>query len=335
MRKLTLFTFALAIALIVSSGLANSTGLSTVSEASTVVTSPVSISQTGSTNVVDVTAIGLKFEGTPDEIPAGWTTFRLHNASNMAHFAVINQMPEGKGVEDHQAEVAPVFQEGMDLLNQGETDAAMAKFGELPAWFGDVVYMGGPGFVSPGRTAQMTVYLEPGTYMLECYVKTGGIFHSYNSVPDEYGMVHGFTVTEETTDAQAPEPTLELSISSESGIEAEDTVSPGYHTVAVNFTDQSVYGHFLGHDVQLVRLEQDTDLDTLATWMDWTQPTGLETPAPAEFIGGTQDMPAGETAYFSVLLRPGRYAWIAEVPDPAGKNMLKTFSVSATEDSSG
>jgi hypothetical protein len=28
-----------------------------------------------------------------------------------------------------------------------------------------------------------------------------------------------------------------------------------------------------------------------------------------------------------VELTPGRYAWIAEVPDPAAKGMLRTFTV--------
>lgn len=38
-------------------------------------------------------------------------------------------------------------------------------------------------------------------------------------------------------------------------------------------------------------------------------------------------MPAGSTAYLTVHLTPGHYAWIAEVPDPAAKGMLKTFTV--------
>lgn len=34
-----------------------------------------------------------------------------------------------------------------------------------------------------------------------------------------------------------------------------------------------------------------------------------------------------ETAYPTVLLEPGRCVWVAEVPDFAGKGMLKTFTV--------
>ena len=263
----------------------------------------------------------------PSTIPSGWTTFRLKNASEMLHFAVLEHLPESIGVDEQQGEVAPVFQKGMDLLNAGKPDSASAVFGTLPRWFGDIVFMSGPGLIAPGQTAQTTVRLEPGTYLLECYVKTNGVFHSYNPSPEVNGMIHELTVTEEPSGAPAPTPTLEMTLSSTRGIEINEDVAPGRHTVAVHFDDQTPHEHFLGHDVHLVRLKDDTVVDDLATWMDWTQPGGLESPAPATFLGGTHEMPAGETAYFTVELTPGQYAWIAEVPKPAEKGMLKTFTV--------
>lgn len=279
-------------------------------------------------SVVEVTARGLDFVEAPDTIPSGWTTVRLNNASEMIHFAILERLPDGMSMRDQQEAVAPVFQEGMNLLNAGRPEAASKAFGELPKWFGDMVFMSGPGLIAPGRTAQTTVQLAPGTYLLECYVKTDGVFHSYNPSPDAYGMVHELTVTEASSGAPAPTPTLEMVLSSEGGIEVDEgNVAPGKHTVGVHFARQKAHEHFLGHDVHLVRLEDDTDLQKLAAWMDWTQPGGLETPAPVEFLGGTHEMPAGETAYFSVELTPGRYAWIAEVPNPAEKGMLRTFTV--------
>lgn len=104
------------------------------------------------------------------------------------------------------------------------------------------------------------------------------------------------------------------------------------HTIAVHFKDQAVHENFLGHDVNLVKLEENTDLEALARWINWADPKGLETPAPATFLGGSQQMNAGNTAYFTVNLKPGRYAWIAEVPDPASKGMLKTFTVPVGKD---
>jgi hypothetical protein len=280
----------------------------------------------GDLNVVEVTARGLEFEA-PDEILSGWATFRLNNESGMIHFATLQRLPEGIALKDQQEQVAPVFQKGMDLLNAGEADAAMEKFGEIPEWVGQVVFMSGPGLTSVGHTAETSVYLEPGTYLLECYVKTNGVFHSYNPSPSAYGMVHEITVMEESSNAAEPRATLTITLSSARGIEVQGDPTPGEHTVAVYFEDQQIHENFLGHDVHLARLENDTDIEELAIWMDWTQPTGLEIPSPVEFLGGTHEMPAGGTAYFTVRLEAGDYAWIAEVPSPSEKGMLKTFTV--------
>lgn len=270
-------------------------------------------------NVMDVTIRGMTFFA-PEVVPSGWTTIRLDNASELAHFALIDRLPAGKGIEDHLAEVGPVFQRGADLLYAGEADAAMEAFGELPAWFGEVVYVGGPGMLSPGEATSATVYLEPGTHLLECYVKTNGAFHP---------MVHEFEVLEEEGGGAPPEPTIEITVSGERGMEVEGDLAPGEHTVAVHFADQAPHEHFLGHDVHLARLGAETDLEELEAWMDWSQEGGLETPAPAVFLGGMHDMPAGATGYFTVTLAPGRYAWIAEVPNAAEKGMLKPFIVEA------
>lgn len=280
----------------------------------------------GDLNVVDIIVRGLEFDA-PDEILSGWTTFRLNNESGMIHFAILQRLPEGITLKDQQEQVAPVFQKGMGLLNAGKTDAAMEKFGELPDWFGQIVFMSGPGLTSTGHSAETSVYLEPGTYLLECYVKTKGVFHSYNPAPSAYGMVHELTVTEESSNAAEPSATLTITLSSTQGIEVQGDPTPGEHIVAVYFEDQQIHENFLGHDVHLVRLENDTNIEELAIWMDWSQPTGLETPAPAEFLGGTHEMPAGGTAYFTVRLEEGDYAWIAEVPGASEKGMLKTFTV--------
>ncbi|HEY5565117.1 MAG TPA: hypothetical protein VIL33_05965, partial [Rhodothermia bacterium] len=109
-----------------------------------------------SSGVVDIRAAGLTFEA-PDSIPSGWTTFRFENAADVEHFAIIERVPEGVGIEDHQEQVAPVFQEGMDYLNAGKPDSALAAFGTLPEWWSKVVFLGGPGLTAPGRTSQTTV----------------------------------------------------------------------------------------------------------------------------------------------------------------------------------
>jgi hypothetical protein len=279
--------------------------------------------------VVNVLARGLTFVA-PEQVPGGWLTFRLRNESDMVHFALVQRLPEGIGVDDQQAQVAPVFQRGMDLINQGKPDAAMEAFGELPGWFGQVVPLGGTGLVGPHQTAESTVYLEPGTYLLECYIKTNGIFHSYNPDPDVTAMVHEFTVGEAVSAAPEPEADLRMTISAAGGIELEGQPAPGRQTIAVHFKDQKAHENFQGHDVHLARLEDDTDLARLEAWMDWSQPDGFQTPAPVMFLGGINEMPAGQTGYLHVNLEPGRYAWVAEVPGAMAKGMLQVFTVAAS-----
>lgn len=67
----------------------------------------------------------------------------------------------------------------------------------------------------------------------------------------------------------------------------------------------------------------------LESWMNWTDPKGLITPAPegVTFLGGVNDMPAGRKGYFEAELTPGRYAFISEVPNSMSKNMLREFIV--------
>lgn len=282
---------------------------------------------TGAASVVDITVQDLLFEG-PAEVPSGWTTFRLKNTSGMTHFAVLERLPDGRDLGDQQREIAPVFQAALDRLNAGDEAGATETLGSLPPWRDDIVFIGGPGLIAPWQTAEVTVNLEPGTYLLECYVKTVGVFHAFNPVPGGVGMVHEITVTDTPSGAPEPVADLHLTISSAGGIEVEGDIGLGRHVVAVHFEDQQVYDHGFGHDVHLARLHENTDLATLNTWMDWRNPTGLETPSPAEFIGGLHEMPAGQTGYFAIDLDPGSYAWVAEVPDPSGAQMLKTFDTS-------
>lgn len=266
---------------------------------------------------------GMSFTA-PAEIKSGWNTFRYENATGNPHFFVIEKLPEGKTVEDSKAEVVPVFQEGMDLIGAGQPEEALEVFYSLPGWYWQVVLQGGPGLVSSGMAAESTVYMTPGDYVIECYVKTGnGVFHS------SIGMIEGIHVSEETSKIKEPQSTLDISISSTSGIQINSKIRPGQHVVSVYFEDQVVHEHFLGHDLHLVRLSPDADIDALNDWMNWSDPDQFKTPAPegVEFLGGMQELPAGDTGYFTSILKPGTYAFISEVPDPIGKNMFKIFEV--------
>ena len=278
-----------------------------------------------SPRVVDLTIDGLTISG-PDRINPGWNTFRVTNNSEMTHFMLFDKIPDSLDVWDHK-DVAGVFQEGMNLINAGDMEAAFAVFGGLPAWYQDVVFWGGPGFIGPKQTFEVTMFVPEGRYVIECYVKTAGVFHSYTSVENALGMVHQLDVSGEPTANVPPEADLAVRISSTDGIVMAGEPVAGEHLISVEYLDQIVHESFLGHDVHLVRMDGDLTLEELAPWMNYLNPDGLETPAPAIFQGGINEMPAGQTAFFTATLEPGRYALIAETPDAVAKNMAIEFTV--------
>lgn len=275
------------------------------------------------TDTVLVVSTGMNFE-LPDEIPSGWTTFKYENRSGDTHFFVLEKLPEGKSIENTRNEVVPVFNRAMEYINNGDSEQGFAEFDELPAWFFDVVFTGGPGLISPGRSAITTVNLEAGNYVLECYVKMpNGMFHT------AMGMLEEIEVTNENNGEKPPFEDVLVEISSNEGITYKEEPREGTMNFSVHFVDQKPHEHFVGHDVHLVRLEENANIDELNAWMNWSDPEAFKTPVPAGivFLGGTQEMPEGHTSYFTATLTPGEYAFIAEVPDPRSKNMLLTFSV--------
>ena len=104
-------------------------------------------------NVVDIVAGDFYFRA-PDTIPAGLTTLRLRVLQG-GHIAVLLRLDSGYTASD--------------LLR------ARREGHNRPAW---VHFIGGPGFPPPGATANTTLVLAPGQYLLMC------------DVADEHGVRH-------------------------------------------------------------------------------------------------------------------------------------------------
>lgn len=268
---------------------------------------------------VDIVARDYTFE-MPVRIKSGWTTFRLFNAGMAPHFALISRLPEEKTLADYRAEVVPAFSAAMKAIveDNGERTRAYGILGEMiPPWFGEVRQMGGPGFIEPGGLAVTTARLEPGNYVVECYIKADdGRFHV------ELGMLSALVVTDADTGAR--EPLADARIAVFNGrFEPAGVISRGRQVVAVDFNEHPEAG--LGNDVHLVRIEDDGDLDAAIRWVDWMNLEGLVHKTPARFLGGTEEMPVGSTAYMTIEFEPGDYAWIAESGAAAG--MVHRFTV--------
>jgi hypothetical protein len=264
------------------------------------------------------------FQTQTDTIPAGWTTFRFTNKSPMVHFLFFDYLPGDRTSEDLLKEVSPVFQESSYLIMEGKEDEAMAVFSKLPDWFSEIVFRGGAGFVSPGKTTETTLFMKSGNYAMECYIKSAdGTFHW------KKGMMRDLYVTVDTTEAIPPQSaTIEITTTDE-GLDIQGEATPGKHLIKVNFNEENPA--MVGRDVHVAELSDTDSLERIATWMDFNKAEGListtENVAPTTFIGGTHEMPKGNTAYFTLDLVPGRYAWISE--QPVNKTTIYEFSVAS------
>ena len=277
----------------------------------------------GIESIVEVITNDMDFE-LPDEIPSGWHTFRYVNNSDVVHFFVFEKMPEGVRIENYRNELLPPFLKSFQYLDSGNTMAGMKEFGKFPKWFGKIEYMGGIGLTSPKSTTECTLYLEPGIYVLECYVRLpNGVAHAF------VGMTKELVVTEEENNFIPDHSDYQISISGSDGITFVENIPPGQYTFSVEFEDQRKYLTLLGHDVHLVKLEDPTALDSLAYWIDASDVKAFRTPAPRGliFMGGVQDLPEGRIGYFNASLEKGEYVLISEIPNAVKRNMFRKFSV--------
>jgi hypothetical protein len=200
----------------------------------------------------------------------------------------------------------------------------MKAFGKIPAWFSGTWWPGGVGLISSGHTAETILKLEPGYYIIECYVKmNSGMFHT------NMGMYKPLIVSNNQSTLSEPKADVVVDISSADGIQFNPPTKAGTYTFQVNYLDQTKHEHFQGHDVNLMRIHNNADVGVIEAWMNWMDPKGLIDPMPQgfTFLGGVNDMPAGEKGYFISTLEPGDYALISEVPNASKKNMLIKFNV--------
>ena len=254
-----------------------------------------------------------------DTLYSGWNTLIYENKSPEVHFVMMDLYPEGITIENTKAELLPPFDDGMRLIMENKMDSAMVAFGNIPKWFQQVKFLGGTGLVSPQHTAKSTVYLEPGRYIMECYVKMfNGEWHT------SHGMLKEIIVTNQTTELTPPAPSAIIDISSTDGLILKDSIISGNQIFQTNFIDQKVYENFVGHDINLVRYDNSASLDSLIQWMNWMNPKGLITPAPEgfTFLGGMNNLPAESKGFFEADLVPGNYVLISEVPAADEKNLM-------------
>lgn len=244
------------------------------------------------THTVHVKATEFAFAA-PDTIPAGWTTFHLMNEGAMLHHVAIARLDSGKTMAD--------------------LEAALKTQGPLPKWF---VELGGPNAPDPKSQANATLNVQPGNYLLLCFV----------DLPDKVphfakGMVRPITVVAGTSAAAEPTPDVTITLADYS-FTATGATKAGHHTVKV------VNGGPQSHEVELIRLAPGKTMTDFGAWI-----AKMDGPPPASAIGGIAGTAPGTASYFDVDLTAGNYAFICFIPDTKdGKphyehGMIKEFKI--------
>lgn len=227
-------------------------------------------------NVVTVVAKEYAFEA-PASIPAGLTTIRLVNDGKELHHVSLIRLTDGKTMED--------------LMS------ALRKPGPLPAWAHEA------GGVNPprpdGGEADVTQRLEPGNYVLTCFVPSpDGTPHMMK------GMSRALTVAP-SSGAQAPDPVPDVVMTlTDYKFALSKPLTPGKHVIRVENAGQQA------HELVLARLAPGKTAGDLAKWID-----KMQGPPPGEPIGGVAGMAPGGRAYITVDLAPGDYGFLCFLPD--------------------
>src|SRR3954470_8620321 len=181
--------------------------------------------------VVRVVGEDFKFNA-PDAVPAGLTEFRFLNKGPALHHMAVLRLEGGKTIGDLQAEMAK-------------------PAGPPPAW---VKEMGGPNAAAPGVESNATMMLEPGNYVLICFVDIGGPPHFTK------GMVKALTVTP-TTAAAVPAPKGDVTATLfDYNFKLSAPVQAGTRTIRVH---NAAKQH---HEVELVELAPGASAGDFMNW---------------------------------------------------------------------
>ena len=281
------------------------------------------INKDESENYIEVITRSMEFQ-TVDTLKSGWNTFLYRNLSNETHFFLFEKLPDGIRMENYKTELVPPFEKAFSNFLEGKIDAGMKELEQIPKWFYDVELYGGVGLVSPKSVGQSSIFLDPGYYAMECYIRMpNGKAHAF------MGMLKEVLVLDKKSDELEPKEDFTISVSSTEGIIFSDSLISGNYVIKVDFKDQKQYETLLGHDVNLVKLDNLNLVDSLNIWINAADLNQFRTPAPKgiQFLGGVNDISNKKSGYFTVNLSPGIYAFVSEVPNAKSKGMLKTFTI--------
>ena len=238
---------------------------------------------------VDVKA-GEFFLQAPDTIPAGITTFRLHQIGMLAERHAAGM--EGRAlVADKGDNTRGFHMMWVVRLDSGKTMADLYRAtlaGDGAPW---ATHLGGPGLTLPPRTANATLSLTPGNYVLVCYVGSARTdrtrYHFLN------GMSHALTVVATSRPAAAaPRADVVARIVGQGVVEFSVPIRAGRQVIRVdNATDRR-------KEFKFARMRAGVTGKDFLAQSDSSAALGW---------GGLSDVPAGGSVMTTMDFEPGEY----------------------------
>jgi len=205
-------------------------------------------------------------------------------------------------------------EDGDTLLLWCDFAKALEADGPTPAW---MVFVGGPNAPTPGGVVNTTMNLQPGHYVLVCFIPAkDGQPHLAK------GMIRDMAVVGTASSASLPPSDATITLA-EYSYAISGPITAGSRVIAVHNGGTQV------HEAILVRLEPGKSVGDVLAWIG----SGLVGAPPGIPIGGVSSLSPGGTAEFQITLTPGVYGLICVIPDDkdgkphAVHGMLKQFTI--------
>ncbi len=251
-----------------------------------------------------------------DSVPSGWTTFKMDNRGEETHEFALQRLPEGKTYEDVHREIIQPLDSLQLLLLNGAIDSAeheKAVAQAYPEWMGQLELYGGGGLITPGEVSRTTLRLDPGNYVMACFIPSpNGRRHAFQ------GMIRSIAVMEDSSESTKPRPVMKVT-STGDGITLDGSLGFGTNTIAFHVEEpdsQEATPYRRMYVAEpLDPIQRDKELRDFE----------IHDP-PTDLMGGALAIPPGDTSFVTVhVTNPGSYTLV--LPHGSEKTVLKKVTV--------